>query len=85
MHSERSDLLPVDAGEVEAVVMIVLLSKDHGVWTRVELEREVTGLRGIPDGVTGAIDHLDASGLVHLHGELVLPSWAGRRMGKLEL
>jgi hypothetical protein len=50
---------------------------------RAELEREISGVRGNPVDVTDAIDTLYATGLVHLHGELVAPSRAARRMTQL--
>jgi hypothetical protein len=49
MHAERSDSPLIDApSELEAVVMMVLLSGDHVLWSRAELEREVAGARGNP-------------------------------------
>jgi hypothetical protein len=84
MHAERSDSPPIDAAtELESVVMMVLLAGDHGVWSRAELEREISGVRGNPGDVTDAIDTLYATGLVHLHGELVTPTRAARRMTQL--
>jgi hypothetical protein len=84
MHAERSDSLPIDApSELEAVVMMVLLAGDHVLWSRAELEREIAGVRGNPVDVTDAVDALYATGLVHLHGELVTPTRAARRMTQL--
>jgi len=84
MHAERSDSPPLDApSELEAVVMMVLLTGDHVLWSRAELEREISGVRGNPVDVTDAIDNLCATGLLHLHGELVAPSRAARRMTQL--
>jgi hypothetical protein len=84
MHAERSDSPLVDAAtELESVVMMVLLAGDHVLWSRAELEREVAGVRGNPVDVTDAIDTLYATGLVHLHGELVTPTRAARRMTQL--
>jgi hypothetical protein len=84
MHAERTDSPLIDApSELEAVVMMVLLTGDHVLWSRAELEREISGARGNPVDVTDAIDHLYATGLVHLHGELVTPTRAARRMTQL--
>jgi hypothetical protein len=84
MHAERSDSPTIDAAsELEAVVMMVLLAGDHVLWSRAELEREISGVRGNPVDVTDAIDTLYATGLVHLHGELVAPSRAATRMTQL--
>jgi hypothetical protein len=84
MHAERSDSPLIGAAtEVESVVMMVLLTGDHVLWSRAELEREISGVRGNPVDVTDAIDALYATGLVHLHGELVAPTRAARRMSQL--
>jgi hypothetical protein len=67
----------------EAAVMGLLLSGGHaGIWTRAEIELEVSAS---PLDVQDALVALQASGLVHLHDELVMPTRAAQRMDDLEL
>jgi hypothetical protein len=85
MHAERSDSLPAGPEDVEGAVMMTVLSRDHGLWSRAELEREVSGTSGNPLDIHDAINNLHASGLLHLCGELVTPSRAARRMDELRI
>ena len=67
----------------EEAIMMLLLSGGHaGIWTRSEIELEVSAS---PLDVHDALVALQASGLVHLHGELVAPTRAAQRMDDLEL
>ena len=67
----------------EAAIMGLLLSGGHtGIWTRAEIESEVSTS---PLNVQDALVALQASGLVHLHDELVTPTRAAQRMDDLEL
>jgi hypothetical protein len=68
---------------VEAAILTLLLSGDHeGPWTRAELELE---LSASSLNVGDALAALHGSGLLHLHGELVIASRAAQRMDQLEL
>jgi hypothetical protein len=67
----------------EAAIMALLLSGGHaGIWTRAEIELEVSAS---PLDVQDALVALQTSGLVHLHDELVTPTRAAQRMDDLEL
>ena len=67
----------------EAAIMALLLSGGHaGIWTRAEIELEVSAS---PLNVQDALFALQASGLVHLHDDLVMPTRAAQRMDDLEL
>jgi hypothetical protein len=67
----------------EAAIMSLLLSGGHAsIWTRAEIELEVSAS---PLNVQDALMALQASGLVHLHDELVIPTRAAQRMDDLEL
>jgi hypothetical protein len=83
MHEERSESLLLDViNQYERVVLMVLLGDEHP-WTRAELEREVAGTKGKPGDVSTAINSLYTAGLVHLSGELVIPTRPARRMEEL--
>jgi hypothetical protein len=72
-----------DRPVTEASLMSLLLSGGHaGIWTRAEIELEVSAS---PINVQDALMALQASGLVHLHDELVIPTRAAQRMDDLEL
>jgi hypothetical protein len=67
----------------EQAIMMLLLSGAHaGIWTRSEIELEAGAS---PLDVQDALAALYASGLIHLHGELVTPTRAAQRMDELEL
>lgn len=67
----------------EAAIMGLLLSGGHaGIWTRAEIELEVSAN---PIKVQDALATLQASGLIHLHDELVTPTRAAQRMDDLDL
>jgi hypothetical protein len=81
MHVEirgRESLEPPT--DVERAVLLELLAGEHGLWTRAELERAVSGPRGNPGNVEDAINHLCDTGLVHVFGEFVAPTRAARQM-----
>jgi hypothetical protein len=91
MHREGIDSPPAnedttdgpDHPVTEAAIMGLLLSGGHaGIWTRAEIELEVSAS---PLNVQDALAALQASGLVHLHAELVTPTRAAQRMDDLEL
>jgi hypothetical protein len=86
MHAERSDSQPPEhPSDVERSVMAVLLTGDHGLWTRSELEREVAGLHSDPADIEEAIGALYGSGLIHVFGEFVTPTRAARNMDELRM
>jgi hypothetical protein len=85
MHAERSHSPPAEPEDVEGAVMMTVLSRDGGLWSRAELEREISGISDNPLDVTDAVNDLHASGLLHLCGELVTPSRAARRMDELRI
>ncbi len=65
---------------VEQAIMALLLSGEHaGIWMCAEVEREIDGSLAVQDALVA----LHAGGLVNLHGELVIPSRAARRMDEL--
>jgi hypothetical protein len=91
MHREGIDSPHADARTTdgpdhpatEAAIMALLLSGGHaGIWTRAEIELEVSAS---PLDVQDALVALQASGLVHLHDELVTPTRAAQRMDGLEV
>jgi hypothetical protein len=83
MHAEPSESSSSDlVTQYERVVLMLLLQSEQ-LWTRSELEREVAGTTGKPGNVAIAIDSLNAAGLVHLSGELVIPTRPARRMEEL--
>jgi hypothetical protein len=84
MHAEpiESDILQVIA-QYERVTLMVLLENERP-WTRVELEREIAGAKGSPGDAASAINNLYAAGLVHISGELVIPSRPARHMDELD-
>ena len=72
-----------DHPATEAAIMGLLLSGGHaGIWTRAEIELEVSAS---PLKVQDALAALQASGLVHLHHEMVTPTRAAQRMDDLDL
>jgi hypothetical protein len=80
-HEDTTD--GPDHPVTEAAIMGLLLSGGHaGIWTRAEIELEVSAS---PLKVQDALVALQASGLVHLHDELVTPTRAAQRMDDLEL
>lgn len=80
-HEDTTD--GPDHPVTEASIMGLLLSGGHaGIWTRAEIELEVSAS---PLNVQDALAALQASGLVHLHDELVTPTRAAQRMDDLEL
>ncbi len=94
MHSQNIDSEPrsckdapeddQDHGRTEAAVLVLLLSSDHhGVWSREELIRELSASRlQANDALAG----LAASGLIHeLGGDFVAATRAAQRMDDLEL
>jgi hypothetical protein len=82
MHAEPSDCtcpgLPI---ETERIVMMVLLASGRSPWSRAELQRELSGMRGKPIDVGPALDELYGAGLIHVEGDSVYPSRAARVMG----
>jgi hypothetical protein len=67
----------------EQAIMMLLLSGGHaGIWTRSEIELEVSAS---PLDISDALAELHGSGLLHLQGELVIASRAARRMDELEM
>jgi hypothetical protein len=86
MNAQCSDSRPPEhPSDVERSVMAVLLTGDHGVWTRTEIEREVAGLRSDPADIQDAIEALYGSGLIHVFGEFVTPTRAARNMDELRI
>jgi hypothetical protein len=83
MHAERIDSLTEEilAG-YERLALLALLEAEHP-YTRAELQRELAGSHGDPLDTAGAIDALQAVGLVNLEGRLVFPSRAARAMDEL--
>jgi hypothetical protein len=82
-HAHKDTTDRPDHPVTEAAVMGLLLSGGHaGIWTRAEIELEVSAS---PLDVQDALVALQASGLVHLHDELVTPTRAAQRMDDLEL
>jgi hypothetical protein len=71
------------ANEVERIVMFALLSSGHCPYSRVELERELSGSKEKAIDVEDAIENLYAAGLVNVSGDLVTPSRAARHMDEL--
>jgi hypothetical protein len=70
-----------DPRATEAGILVLLLSGGHhGIWTRSEIELEAGAG---PLDVQDALAALQASGLVHLHDELVTPTRAARFLNEL--
>ena len=68
----------------ERLALLVLLDTDCCcLWSRDELERELLRDKGNRVHAAGAIDNLYAAGLVHLSGDLVLPTRPLRRVDEL--
>jgi len=85
MHAERGESsLAERERRTEASVMRLLLSSEHGPWSRAELERDVAGVSGEPLDVADATNRLYAAGLIHLSGELVFPSLPARAHGRAD-
>lgn len=94
MHRQGSGSCPFHAQEptdedyiagpeiAEQAIMVTLLSDSQGLWTRSELKRE---LSSTPSKVQDALTALQASGLIHIHGEIVTPSRTARRMDELSV
>ena len=80
MHAKPTDCpcLAAIANEVERIVMFALLSSGHGPFSRVELEREVSGSKEKAIDVEDAIENLYAAGLLNVTGDLITPSRAAR-------
>jgi hypothetical protein len=82
-HAEEDTTGAPERPVAEGAIMALLLSGGHaGIWTRAEIELEVSAS---PLDVQDALVALQASGLVHLHDELVIPTRAAQRMDDLEL
>jgi hypothetical protein len=82
-HADEDLTSDQDHPVTEAAIMSLLLSGGHAsIWTRAEIELEVSAS---PINVQDALMALQASGLVHLHDELVIPTRAAQRMDDLEL
>lgn len=82
-HPDQDTASEPDHPVTEAAIVCLLLSGGHrGVWTRAEIEAEVSAS---PLDVQDALVALQASGLVHLHEELVMPTRAAQRMDDLDL
>jgi hypothetical protein len=82
-HADEDVTSDQDHPVTEAAIMSLLLSGGHAsIWTRAEIELEVSAS---PLNVQDALMALRASGLVHLHDELVIPTRAAQRMDELEL
>ena len=73
-----------DQGRAEAAIIVLLLSTDHhGIWSREELVRELSASRL---EATDALAGLAASGLIHeLGADFVAATRAAQRMDDLEL
>lgn len=91
MHAERSEseLPAVESDPLELVhqyerVALMVLLEDAHPWTRTELEREIARTRARPEEVTGAIENLYYAGLVHISGELVIPSRPARKLDEMD-
>ena len=83
MHPESTECPCLDViTQYERVALMLLFEYEHP-WTRAELEREIAGTKGKPGNVSTAIDSLYAAGLVHLSGEMVIPTRPARRMEEL--
>jgi hypothetical protein len=92
MHGERTASALADeriAASIEnqpaaeAAIMALLLTGAHaGIWTRAEIEREMSSS---PLDVQDALVALHAGGLIHLHEELVTPTRAAQRMDELDM
>jgi hypothetical protein len=86
MHAESSGRESLEPPtDVERAVISELLTGEHGLWTRAELERAVSGPRGNPSNVEDAINRLYDTGLVHVFGEFVTPTRAARQMDQLSI
>jgi hypothetical protein len=71
---------------IEAAVLRQLLALHPVQLTLKELNREILGEEGdfsLKDAVERAVRELTAAGLVHRHGDLVLPSRAALRLDEL--
>jgi hypothetical protein len=85
MHAKPIDCpcLAAIANEVERIVMLALLSGDPHPYSRIELERELSGSKDKPIDVEDAIENLHAVGLLNVAGDLVTPSRAARHFDAL--
>jgi hypothetical protein len=80
MHAKPNECpyLALIANEVERIVMLALLSGEHCCFSRIELERELSGSKEKAIDVEDAIENLYAAGLVNVAADLVTPSRAAR-------
>jgi hypothetical protein len=86
MHADRIECpCSAIATETQRIVLMVLLSGDPGPWSRAELQREIEGSKREPVDVDEAIDALYGAGLIHVQGDLVIPTRAARLMDRLRL
>jgi hypothetical protein len=84
MHAEPSEHEQFESPTViEQAVITTLLTSEHVLWTRGELERAIDGPRGTGAVVEDAIDHLYDKGLVHVFGDFVTPTRAAQEMDEL--
>jgi hypothetical protein len=86
MHAERTGCphtLP--PGEIQRLVMIVILTEDHSPWSRSEIQCQIASARVNPGAVIDAIGDLRAAGLLHVSGELVTATRPARYMDELDL
>jgi hypothetical protein len=85
MHAQTNECpcLALVANEVERIIMFALLSGDRHPYSRIELERELSGSKDKAIDVEDAIENLHAVGLLNVAGDLVTPSRAARYMDAL--
>jgi hypothetical protein len=85
MHAKPNECpcLAAIANEVERIVMFALLSGDRHPYSRIELERELSGSKEKPIDVEDAIENLHAVGLLNVAGDLVTPSRAAVHMDQM--
>jgi hypothetical protein len=82
MQADRSGC-PSSEDGVQRILMMVLLSSEHGPWSKAELERELSRPGDEPVDVADAIGTLYAAGLVHVVGDLVEPTRPARYLDGL--
>jgi hypothetical protein len=84
MHAEPSEQDRFESPTlIEQAVITTLLTSEHVLWTRGELERAIDGPSGTWAVVEDAIAHLYDKGLVHVFGDFVTPTRAARAMDEL--
>jgi len=76
------DVATRDDMTASAVLSLLLATDYQGTWTRAEIERELSGSRV---EVQDALAELRATGLIHVHDELVFSTRAARRMDELDM